>query len=1032
MTQFNAVAQRMNDPIKRTYWRGPVDRGQENGATADTSADLAPASLSRRRFLEAAGFTLSAAAIGGCDRMRAPVENILPYVQQPNTVVPGKTRYYASTCDGCTAACGLLVGVRDGRPLKMEGMPEHPLSQGGLCAVGQAAPLGLYDSARLTGPLAAGQPAEWPTVDRAILAQLKRIAGQKEQGAVRLVTRTITSPTLGAAIDAFLGQFSDARHVVIDPVSCSAILDAHQATHGVRLLPHYDFKRAETIVSFGADFLGNWISPVEYTAGWRAGRVPGAGGAADPHMSYHVQFEARLSLTGSNADRRFTIRPEEEPLVLSHLAVEVARRCGDDWPDATLADCPVSAEAMEELATRLVAAHGASLVVSASNQRRVQILVNYVNHLLGNYGSTIDIGRPSRQRLGNDHDLLTLLDELNSGQVAALVVGQVDLLHDLPGGRGLSDAIRQVPLVISLAPRKHATAELAHFVCPESHGLETWLDAEPVSGIVSICQPTLERLGNTRSMLESLATWNGRPATAYDLVRSHWREKIAPRAASSQPFTQFWDNAVRRGVVEIATAATKPGPFRREAVQLAGQAVNAADYSLVLYTKTAMPDSRHAYNPWLHELPDPVTKVTWDNTACLSPRAAERLGVRTGDVVRVTLPDRDVQLELPVYVQPGQHDRVVAIALAYGVPGTERFARIGPQWFEARSTVGANGLVGTNAAPLLETIEHAVRYTRSGIQLVATGHRHKLATTQEHNSMDVPANVAPYGAERRDPIQETTFDAYRDDPTSGGHHGREVKDDASMWPDDHPMMGHHWGMVVDLNACTGCSACVVACQSENNVPVVGRDEVYRQREMHWIRIDRYFSGQGNALDVTHQPMMCQHCDHAPCETVCPVLATVHSDEGLNQQIYNRCVGTRYCANNCPYKVRRFNWFKYAHDDPLQNLALNPDVTVRSRGVMEKCSMCVQRIEHARIEARGRGQQIVDGAVQTACQQSCPARAIVFGDLNDPQSHVRAARDNPRRYRVLEELGVDPSVAYLRVVRNRATLGPSVEEETHRG
>jgi Fe-S-cluster-containing dehydrogenase component len=991
------------------YWKSPAER--DGTALPIVAVDPLgdPAAFSRRRFLEAAGFTLSLAAVSGCGR--AKVEVALPLVEQPEGMVPGRTRQYASTCAGCTAGCGLLAGVRDGRPLKMEGLPEHPLSRGGLCAVGQALPLGLYDSQRLQHPLRNGEQSDWQTVDREVLAKLGAL--KQNGGSVRFVTNTVTSPTLQASIDRFLGHFKDARHVTFDAMSSSAILDAHERTHGSRLLPHYRFDRADVIVSFGADFLGTWISPVEFTRGWRSRRVPTE---KRREMSYHVQLEGRMSLTGSNADRRYRLRPEDYGLVLSHLAVDLARRAGNPLPSASLEQPSLPEKELKRLADRLWEYRGRGLVVSDSQDVAVQVLCNFVNHLLGNYGNTLDVARPSRQRRGSDREVRKLLDEIHSGKIAALFVAGTDLTHHLPRRDELAKSLAKVPLVVSFAERRDDFAQFAHFVCPDHHPLESWLDAEPVDGLVTLSQPTIRPLGQTRSLLESLAKWSGRSGNAYDLLRAFWREKILPRQQKARNFTHFWDQSLHDGFVEVAPRGGSVKPFHREAVQLVPKGAAADGYSLVLYAKVGLPDSRHAHNPWLQELPDPVTKVAWDNYASLSAEAAQKLDLKNGDVVRVQTPD-GAAVELPAFIQPGQHDAVVAIALHYGCPGTDRFARIGPQWLEAKPTTGENGLVGVNAAPLLELKDGALQFTRSGVKLTRTGRTHALASTQEHHSIDVPKNVAPHGARRREVVEETTLAAFRKNPRAGKPEGHEFEN-AALWPQDHPKTGHHWGMVIDLNACTGCSACVVACQSENNVPVVGRDEVRRQREMHWIRIDRYYSGDGADVDVAHQPMMCQHCDNAPCETVCPVLATVHGEEGLNQQVYNRCVGTRYCANNCPYKVRRFNWFNYPHDDLLQNLALNPDVTVRSRGVMEKCSMCVQRIHDGKNEAKRNGEPLKDGAIQTACQQSCPAQAIVFGDMNDPKSAVSQALKNPRRYYVLEELNVQPSVAYQRLVRNR--------------
>ena len=428
-----------------------------------------------------------------------------------------------------------------------------------------------------------------------------------------------------------------------------------------------------------------------------------------------------------------------------------------------------------------------------------------------------------------------------------------------------------------------------------------------------------------------------------------------------------------------------------------------------------MLDGRHAHNAWLQELPDPISKVAWDNYASFSPTAANRLGVSQGDVVRLESADGGSVLDLPAYVQPGQHDGIVAVALGYGRAGTDRFAKAGPQWLFGRSGVGENGLVGVNAAPMLASTDGALNYAGRTVRVSKTGRQHLLACTQMHHSLTTPENIPLVGGKRREIVEETTLPIFVAEKDQAKNQPPQRIED--LWPTDHPYTGHRWAMAIDMTACTGCSACVIACQAENNIPTVGRDEMRRQREMHWLRIDRYYSGADD-VDVVHQPMMCQQCDHAPCETVCPVLATVHSAEGLNQQIYNRCVGTRYCANNCPYKTRRFNWFDYAREDRLQNLALNPDVTVRSRGIMEKCTFCVQRIQEAKIEANRRGVPVADSAIQTACQQSCPAQAIVFGDLNDPNSRIAEIARSPRRYRVLEEFNFQPAVSYLSVVQNR--------------
>ncbi|MCC7476682.1 MAG: 4Fe-4S dicluster domain-containing protein [Pirellulales bacterium] len=976
--------------------------------------------LNRRQFLEAAGFTFTLATLGGCGR--APVGHALPPASLPDGAIPGNLRYYASTCTGCSAECGMLVGTRDGRPLKMEGLPEHPLSRGGLCAVGQAQTIGLYDSLRLKGPLLGGKESDWPSVDKAILQALKQLP--EGRGSVRLVTPSITSPTLHAVIDKFLKSYSDAKHVVFDPVSSSAILEAHAATHAARVLPHYRLDRADVVVSFGADFLGTWISPVEFTAAWSSRRAPEAD---RPKMSHHVQFESRLSLTGSNADQRYAVRPEEYGPLVARLTELVASRAGQPISES-LAPSPDErhANVLENLAERLWNARGKCLVVSDSQDVAVQRLINYANHLLGNYGTTVDLAQPSRQRQGQDRDVEQLIGDLRGNRIGALLVADLDLLHDLACFPDLAEAIDRIPLTISFAPRVDSFASHAKFVCPAHHPLESWGDSEPIAGLVSLAQPTLMPLADTRSMLESLATWSGTPTSALDAIQAHWKESFFPRRRieAVTSFHEFWDNALRDGFVELKTDAGPNAEFATSAVKPLVVDAPSESFTVVLHRNVAMPSVLHAHNPWLQELPDPVTKVTWGNCVAVSPNDADQLGIHEGDIVVVASEDGQSKVELPALVQVGQADGVLAIALGYGGKGTERFAKIGPQWIGAKDSVSEEGLVGANASGLLRFQLNSLRYQRSGVSVTKTAGRRPLATTQRYHSLEMPREIAPRGAEHREIVQHTTLAAFAKNPEAGAveHH---VALEPQLWPEDHPTPGHAWGMVIDLNKCTGCSACVVACQAENNVPVVGYDEVLRQREMHWLRIDRYYSGENDSLQVAHQPMMCQHCGNAPCETVCPALATVHSSEGLNEQVYNRCVGTRYCANNCPYKVRRFNWFEYPHPDLRQNLVLNPEVTVRSRGVMEKCSMCVQRIEAGRIEARGKGLPIADGAIQTACQQSCPAQAIVFGDMNDPKTAIHAAMKNPRRYRVLEELNVRPAVSYLRVVTNR-------DEETRRG
>lgn len=960
----------------KSYWKSPTERSPSHG----DEFPEAPVEVNRRVFLEAAGFTMFTAALAGCQRK--PVGTATPHVLAPEQIVPGVAAHYASTCGGCEAGCGALIKTLDGRPIKMEGLPSHPLSRGGLCAIGQASLLGLYDSQRFQQPLLHGEPTTWGAVDAAVMARLT--------GNVRIVSRSILSPSTRAVAENFVDAIPGAKLVVYDPLSCSAIADAHRQTHGVRVLPCYRFEQARVIVSFGADFLGTWISPVEHAAGYAQGRQ------LDDRALWHAQFESITTLTGSNADQRFRLAPSEVGHTLTQLAGKIAVRAGVAF------DTPAGGVELDEIAQRLWTARGHSLVVSDSPDVPTQVLVNFINELLGNYGQTLDLAAPSLQKQGDDQAVAELTRELNEGVVNTLIIAGVNPVHE----RALP--VEKAGFVVCFAQRADETTAKSHVICAESNEFETWSDAEPVVGVIGIRQPTIMPRGQTRTLAESLSTWQGAPQSAYELVHGHWQQQLS------------WEQAVQGGFAHLARAPVAVKEFDRSVVRPVGP--QAPGLTLVGYAKVGLGDGRHSYNPWLQELPDPVSKLTWDNYACLSVSAAAKHGLTEGDVIRLAVGDANA--ELPVFVQPGLHDDVIAVAVGYGQRSTARFADVGPHWIEHHSTLGPNGMVGVNIAPLLPP----GRLIATGVTLTKTGQRRELAATQTHHYITVPPHLAPANGLVRQCVQETTLAAYRQDPSAGiaQHHDPQV----DLYPPDHTYPGRQWAMVIDLTKCTGCSACVVACQAENNVPVVGRDEVRRRREMHWLRIDRYYRGDGDEVTVSHQPMLCHHCENAPCEAVCPVLATVHTEEGLNAQAYNRCVGTRYCANNCPYKVRRFNWFDYRHDDPVENLVLNPNVTVRSRGVMEKCSFCVQRIQEATIVAKKEGQFPADGEIQPACQQSCPARAIVFGDRNDPNSAVAHARANPRHYLVLEELNVRPAVGYLTLVRDR--LADEVTEESHHG
>ena len=957
------------------------------------------------------GFGLASAGIAGCTR--GPTGYAIPALAASPEFVPGRAYWIASTCGGCEAGCGVLAKCRDGRPIKLEGTPGHPVSGGGLCPAGQGSVLSLYDSLRFDGARHDGQSVSWEEADRGLSAVLEEVRGAG--GSVRLLTGTVNSPSTRAQIERFLGTLGDAKHVAYDALSASAILDAHAETHGRRLLPRYRFERARAIAAFDADFLSTWISPVEYTAGYTHARDLDQAG----RMSRHFHLEARTSLTGSRADVRRRLAPWETADALRALCDLIEGRAGAErrleGAAKALAGRPY-AHLIERIAGELWGARGESLIVAGANDLDVQRLVNYANHLLGNYGATLDCARPSQQRMGSDRALEELAGELERGEVDVLVVAGVNPAYDLGGAIAIDGAKH----VVSCAAAPDETSALADWVFPEPHFLEAWNDAEPYEGTYVLTQPTVPSLRPGRSLRASLARWSGDPGEDADLLREHWRTSVYPRQSSAPSFDAFFDAALHEGYAVLPTDASEPG-FRGASLESSAPSTApvVGALGLVLYPKAGMLDGRHGHNPWLHELPDPVTKITWDNYACLSPGTADRLGVAEGELVRVVATEDDAAMELPAHVQVGQHDDVVAVALGYGRAGTDRFAGVGPEWIQGKRTVGEGEVVGVSAASLAVSAGGARRFAGREVRVEAAGGSTRLASTQDHHSLTVPEHLASEGHEVRDMVQSATYDAWVEDPRSAVHSSHAPH--ADLWPEDHEGR-RSWGLAIDLARCTGCSACVVGCQAENNVPVVGRDEVLRHREMSWVRIDRYFQGDGDALRTHHQPMMCQQCDHAPCESVCPVLATVHSDEGLNQQVYNRCVGTRYCANTCPYKVRRFNWFDYPREDELQNHSLNPDVTVRSRGVMEKCSFCIQRIQEAKAEARREGRELRDGDVTPACQQSCPANAIVFGDRKDPESRVAKLGADPRAYAVLEELNVQPSVRYLAHVHNGDDAG----------
>ncbi|HEY1302497.1 MAG TPA: TAT-variant-translocated molybdopterin oxidoreductase [Vicinamibacterales bacterium] len=945
-----------------------------------TPPSSTPNGPSRRDFLTLMGFTLGAA---GCSR--AATQHALPFVTAPEDLTPGVPNWYASTCGGCSTSCSVLVKVRDGRPIKIEGNAEAPLFGGGTCATGQASVLSLYDGARLKGPSWRGVPTDWQDIDDRIESHLQ--ATMARRGRVVLLSGTITSPSTRDLIARWSRHYDRFQHIAYDPVSYAGIRRAHQMCFDKAVIPHYRFDRAAVIVGVEADFLGTWLSPVEFTAQYARGRRPSAS------MAHHVQFESTMTLTGANADVRHPLAPSEVGRLVLSLLDRVERH------DRSRVDPPqgITGSALDAIANRLRSRRGESLVVCGVQDEAVQTIVARLNHVLGNVGRTFALSPSSLQKQGDEREVAALIAAMRRGEIDALILYGVNPAYDHPDSDAFLEGLARVPLSVSFADRVDETAAHVHAVCPDHHSLEAWGDAEPVTGVFSLMQPAINPLFDTRAAQESLLAWLGEPSDWRHELRSYWQRNLFPLQSVERDFDAFWDSRVQAGFLRVPVPA-QPSPefvgdldaaVNRIREDAFAAARGADDYELHVYETVALRDGRHANNPWLQELPDPISRLTWGHGLAIAPAAADRLGFRDGDVV--TLIADAHRVDVPIWRQPGQSANTVSIAVGYGR------TQCGP--------VG-NG-VGVNAVPLLR--QKSGRRSRV-VRLEKTGRSTTLAATQTHHS-----------TEGRPVFREATLATF----LAAGGRQESAESTPSLWAEHQPG-SHTWGLAIDLNACTGCSACVVACQAENNVPVVGKDEVARSREMHWIRIDRYYQGKEAAPEVLFQPVMCQHCANAPCETVCPVLATVHSADGINEQVYNRCIGTRYCENNCPYKVRRFNWFRYANNarfdfnmnSPLGTMVLNPDVVVRSRGVMEKCSLCVQRIQAGKTAAALSGGTIVDGQIQTACQQACPAKAIVFGDAQDPRSAFARLRHSPRHYHLLEELGTRPGVGYLTKIRNR--------------
>ncbi|MBT3418027.1 MAG: TAT-variant-translocated molybdopterin oxidoreductase [Flavobacteriales bacterium] len=972
-------------------------------------SDLGSGSTSRRDFLKFLGFSTAAATLASCE---TPIQKVIPYVVKPEEVIPGVANYYATTIYDGHDFASVLVKTREGRPIKIDP------NKTALNARIQSSVLSLYDSGRLRNPMKAGVDSDWETVDADIISKLNEI--KDKGGNIALLTSTIISPTTEKLITDFSAKYGNVKHIQMDAVSYSGMLDANASTFGVRALPTYYFDKAEVIVSFGADFLGNWGSS-DYAADYAFGRNP-----KNEKMSKHYQVESTLTLTGSNADDRIQIKPSEQAGLLSDLYNAL---------NGGTADSRIS-----KMVSALKSANS-SIVVCNSNDSEVQTLVNAINNTLGNYENTLTLSSPSYLKKGNDTDVATLVSDMNAGNIDALITYNVNPSYTLVNADEFNTGLTKVGLKVSTSLYMDETAINMDYVCPDNHNLESWGDAKSSHGFYTLMQPTINPLFKGRQFQDSLLTWSGNPKKYYDYIKDHYMNDEDDK---EQPGLDLisneadWNKKLHDGFFTIDDTEDQfADQMKKERKEVSPPKEHpfkssSSDYiEFEVSEKISMGNGSQSNNPWLQELPDPLSRACWDNYLTMSATTARALGIKNwnvsngalnGSMVNITVDGKTLE-NVPVMIQPGQANGSVSMAVGYG-----------------RKNAGKCGDgVGINAYPLLN----------GGVAniTIIEGIHHEFAATQLHHTMMGRDMI----------VKEASLTDYIKDNKAGNHtelyhthDGPKKASEVSLWDEFDHTTGHFWNLSIDLTSCIGCAACVISCHAENNVAVVGKEEVRKSRDMHWLRIDRYFSSEmteersaeekisaidmyakmedpSEKPDVVFQPVMCQHCNHAPCETVCPVAATTHGTEGQNHMAYNRCVGTRYCANNCPYKVRRFNWFQYSDNDKFDynmnddygKMVLNPDVVVRSRGVIEKCSMCIQKIQEIKLEAKKDGTKVKDEKAQTACSSACPTNALVFGDVNDETSEIQKMKKDDRAYQLLEHLNVAPSVFYQTKIRNKA-------------
>jgi Fe-S-cluster-containing dehydrogenase component len=1009
-------------------------------------------SSNRRDFLRMLGFSVGAAAVAaGCD---IPVKRAIPYVVKPDSIIPGVATYYASVFAEGGDYVPVLVKTREGRPIKIEGNKSSKVTKGGTSARAQASVLSLYDTNRLRNPMikkgSKFVESTWDDTDKEVMEALKSARS------VRYLSNTINSPTGLKAISEFGAKFGDFKHVMFDSVSYSALLDAQELSFGVRALPVFQFEKADTIVSFDADFLGTWISPTEFAKAYSKNRK--LKDVENPKMSHHVQIESRMSLSGSNADNRILVKPSEQGVAMAHLYNLITGGSAD-----TSGLNEKAKSSLGKLASKLKASQGKSLVLCGVNGVAEQLMCIAINETLGNYGETISKQDLCYHKKGNDAELAELLSDIKTGKIDVLIIKDVNPVFNHLQGNEFAEAISNIGMTIAFSSSMDETSSLCKIQAPAPHYLESWGDVQSRASEVALVQPTISPLFNTRQYEESLLIWsesenldNNADQPYYEYVKESWKAQFFGKQDQFLSFHNFWDNSLHNGVLTInsdISLVNAGGELNTYLSQITKPSTK--DVEISFYESVAIGNGEYATNPWLMEMPDPVTRTSWGNYLAVPVKfdGVRRFigmnNLKDGDLVDLTINGNNYTV--PVIQQFGQMPGTVSLALGHGrTLAGECGTGVGVNINKESKIVGGYNRYMSDEVSVSEKIGTEKHY--SSVQ-----YHHTYAVTgidkktgEQINADEAAQVFFDYGTgitgfqgllTDRSVIYTTNINELKDN-LKELHHRREHAQFLNSKQiyrgyDQNYEQGHHWGMHIDLNACIGCGACTVACMAENNVPVVGKKEVSRHHEMTWLRIDRYYYGDHENPNTVYHPMMCQHCDNAPCENVCPVNATNHSSEGLNQMTYNRCIGTRYCANNCPFKVRRFNWLDYTTADlfpgnspkiseeeipfgadNLTRMVLNPDVTVRTRGVIEKCSFCVQRIQEGKLTAKVEGRALRDGDVKTACQTSCPTGAITFGDMNLKEGKLAEKLESPLNYLALEEVNVRSSVNYTMKVNNR--------------